>query len=182
MGEILDIELLGLPPTVNHMYRSGKGIRYKTLEVRQYQQYVVGKLREVWEGRETLMGRIEMHVVFTTNDRRRWDIDNRVKALQDCLSMAGVIRDDSQLDDLRVQRVYGKDKGTRITVRKSVKIVIAKKNCVNFPASVSCGLKMKSSLAVLHGILGDMKTGTGILLFLWRKSVLCSRHTKRNGC
>ena len=120
MGEILDIELLGLPPTVNHMYRSGKGIRYKTLEVRQYQQYVVGKLREVWEGRETLMGRIEMHVVFTTNDRRRWDIDNRVKALQDCLSMAGVIRDDSQLDDLRVQRIYGKDKGTRITVRESV--------------------------------------------------------------
>lgn len=112
----LDMEFLGLPPTVNHMYRTGNRSRYKTLEVREYQQYVVNKLREAWTGRKTLTGRIEMRLVFTTDNHRRWDIDNRVKALQDCLSVAGVIRDDSQLDALHVERCYGNEKSTRMVV------------------------------------------------------------------
>lgn len=116
MSEILDMELLGLPPTVNHMYRTGTRSRYKTLEVREYQQYAVHKMREAWAGKATLTGRIEMRLIFTTNNRRRWDIDNRVKALQDCLSIAGVIEDDSQLDKLQVERRYGNEQGTKITV------------------------------------------------------------------
>lgn len=116
MSEKLEIELLGLPPTVNHMYRTGNRSRYKTLEVREYQQYAVNKLREAWTGRKTLDGRIEMRITFTTDNKRRWDIDNRVKALQDCLSMAGVIRDDSQVDSLHVERRYGNGKGTHMVV------------------------------------------------------------------
>lgn len=118
MSAILDMELLELPPTVNHMYRTGYRSRYKTLEVRQYQEYAVNRLREAWEGRKPISGRVELRIVFTTNDKRKWDIDNRVKALQDCLSMAGVIKDDSQLDALHVERVYGKEKGTRITLKE----------------------------------------------------------------
>lgn len=118
MSEKLDIELLGLPPTVNHMYRTGNRSRYKTLEVREYQQYAVNKMREAWQGRRILSGRIEMRIIFTTDNKRRWDIDNRVKALQDCLSMAGVIRDDSQVDALHVQRCYGKEKTTHMTVKE----------------------------------------------------------------
>ena len=116
MSEILDMELIGLPPTVNHMYRTGNRNRYKTLEVREYQQYAVNKLREAWQGRKAMDGRIEMHIRFTTDNKRRWDIDNRVKALQDCLSMAGVIRDDSQVDTLHVERCYGNEKATHMTV------------------------------------------------------------------
>ena len=112
--EILNLELIGLPPTVNHMYRTGYKSRYKTLEVREYQNYAVSKMRERWTGRQTCTGRLELRLIFTTDDKRRWDIDNRVKALQDCLSIAGVIRDDSQLDALHVERCYGKEKGTRI--------------------------------------------------------------------
>ena len=118
MSEELDVEFIGLPPSVNHMYRTGSGSRYKTLEVREYQQYVVNKLREAWKGRKTLTGRIEMKLLFQTNNRRRWDIDNRVKALQDCLSIAGVIRDDSQLDMLQVERVYGKEQSTKMTLNE----------------------------------------------------------------
>ena len=98
------------------MYRTGTRSRYKTLEVREYQQYAVNKLREAWAGRATLTGRIEMRLTFTTNNHRRWDIDNRVKALQDCLSMAGVIRDDSQLDALYMERLYGNEKSTKMIV------------------------------------------------------------------
>ena len=118
MGEKLNVELLGLPPTVNHMYLTGYRSRYKTFEVREYQQYAVNRLREEWAGRAALMGRLELEIIFTTNDRRRWDIDNRVKALQDCLSMAGVIQDDSQLDALHVERCYGNGKSTRVIVKE----------------------------------------------------------------
>lgn len=120
MSESLEVELLGLPPTVNHMYRTGARSRYKTLEVREYQQYVVCKLREAWKGRKALTGRIEMRLTFQTNNHMRWDIDNRVKALQDCLSLAGVIIDDSQLDTLHVERSYGNEKSTRMEVREII--------------------------------------------------------------
>ena len=121
MSAILDMELLELPPTVNHMYRTGYRSRYKTLEVREYQTYAVNRLREAWGSREPLSGCVELRIVFTTNDKRKWDIDNRVKALQDCLSLAGVIKDDSQLDALHVKRVYGKEKGKRITLTEQEK-------------------------------------------------------------
>ena len=116
MSEKLELELLGLPPTVNHMYRTGYRSRYKTLEVREYQQYAVNKLREAWQGRKALSGRIEMRLIFTTDNRHRWDIDNRVKALQDCLSIAGVIQDDSQVDALHVERCYGNGQNTKMIV------------------------------------------------------------------
>ena len=48
MGEKLDMELIGLLPIVNHMCRTGNRSRYKTLEVREYQQCAVNKLREAW--------------------------------------------------------------------------------------------------------------------------------------
>ena len=129
MSEELEIEFLGLPPTVNHMYRTGTRSRYKTLEVREYQLYAVNKLREAWAGRKTLTGRIEMRLTFTTDTRHRWDIDNRVKALQDCLSVAGVIRDDSQLDALHVERVYGKEKSTKMIVTERTCTMVMKKTC-----------------------------------------------------
>ena len=118
MSEKLDMELLGLPPTVNHMYRTGNRSRYKTLEVREYQQYVVNRLRDEWNGRKAMDGRIDVRITFTADNKRRWDIDNRVKALQDCLSMAGVIRDDSQVDSLHVERCYGNEKATHMTVQE----------------------------------------------------------------
>lgn len=121
MSEKLDMELLGLPPTVNHMYRTGNRSRYKTLEVREYQQYVVNRLRDEWNGRKAMDGRIDVRITFTADNKRRWDIDNRVKALQDCLSMAGVIQDDSQVDSLHVERCYGNAQGTHMTVQEITK-------------------------------------------------------------
>ena len=41
---------------------------------------------------------------MTARTRRRWDLVNRVKAVQDCLQMAGIIKDDSQITELVVRR------------------------------------------------------------------------------
>jgi crossover junction endodeoxyribonuclease RusA len=45
-----------------------------------------------------------MQVTLYPKDRRKQDIDNRIKALWDALASAGVYEDDSQIDVLIVQR------------------------------------------------------------------------------
>jgi crossover junction endodeoxyribonuclease RusA len=48
--------------------------------------------------------RLQMQVTIYPRDRRKQDIDNRIKALWDALADAGVYEDDSQIDVLIVQR------------------------------------------------------------------------------
>ena len=115
---ILRAELEGLPPTVNHLYRSTYGgQRYKTQEARDYQDYAVAVLAGKWRGREAYTGDAELRLTFVTPDRRRWDIDNRVKAVQDCLERAGVLKNDTQIMVLHVERQTDKDADTRTVIR-----------------------------------------------------------------
>ena len=48
--------------------------------------------------------RLQMQVTLFPKDRRKQDIDNRIKALWDALTDAGVFDDDEQIDILIVQR------------------------------------------------------------------------------
>ena len=117
MRVLISFELDGLPPTVNLLYRNFRGHRYKTPQGRAYQEQVAVLLRNRWEGQPPYELPIELRLIFTANNRRRWDIDNRVKALQDCLSLAGVLKDDRQVEILHVERKYGEKQGTYIEVR-----------------------------------------------------------------
>lgn len=94
---------LPLPPTVNHYWGahghrrfvSKAGVEFK-LKVQDYViEHNVPKLGEK---------RLQMQVTLYPRDRRRQDIDNRIKALWDALCDAGVYFDDSQIDVLIVQR------------------------------------------------------------------------------
>lgn len=114
---LLELELEGLPPTVNHLYRTGRfGFRYKTEKGRKYQSHVSSLLAYKWQGRTPYSGDIELCIEFTVKTRRKWDIDNRVKALQDCLSMAKIIEDDSQVQILHVERRKGEADMTRLEI------------------------------------------------------------------
>lgn len=106
--ELLNVELEGLPPTVNQMYRnaSSSNVRYKTKKTREYQEYAVGVMKNFYHG-TSYSGSVALYVVYLIKDKRRWDIDNRLKALQDCLQIAKVIDDDSQINFLQVRRKYG---------------------------------------------------------------------------
>ena len=82
ISELLRIVLKGLPPTVNHMYRTGRnGIRYKRMEVEEWQEEVSGIIREAWGEKPPYEGNVEVRVLFMVKDNRRWDIDNRLKGV-----------------------------------------------------------------------------------------------------
>ena len=116
--ELINIELDGLPPTVNHMHINARARRFRTNECIAYQDYVLGALSRLWPSKEPYSGRVALSLVFTAPNKRRWDIDNRVKAIQDCLARAGIIKDDTQIDKLEAERVYGKEAKTRLILRK----------------------------------------------------------------
>lgn len=74
---------------------SAAGRKYKE----QVQDYVI-------ENRVPKLGskRLEMQVTIYPRDKRKQDIDNRIKALWDALGDAGVFDDDEQIDVLLIQR------------------------------------------------------------------------------
>ena len=94
---------LPLPPSVNHYwgqhghrrYVSKAGIAFKA----QVSDYVI-------EYRVPKLGtaRLAMTVVLFPKDRRKQDIDNRIKALWDALADAGVFDNDEQIDTLFIER------------------------------------------------------------------------------
>ena len=115
---LLDIKLPGLPPTVNHVYRTGRGIaRYKTAEGRRYQEQVAQVMDAFRKNSEPWDGPTSVKIVFTSKNHQPWDVDNRIKVLQDCLAPAGVIKNDKQVVELYARRIWGAEDSTHIIVR-----------------------------------------------------------------
>ena len=94
---------LPLPPSVNHYwgqhghrrYVSKAGVLFKEQVSDYIAEYKVPKLGTA---------RIEMQVTLYPKDRRKQDIDNRIKALWDALADAGVFDNDEQIDVLHIER------------------------------------------------------------------------------
>lgn len=54
---------------------------------------------------EPLEGRLDLRLFLFYSNRRRTDLDNRVKPVQDAMTHAKVYNDDSQIDHLDVSRI-----------------------------------------------------------------------------
>lgn len=108
------------PPSANRYWRhptTGRlaGRHLLSAEGRAYRETVAGIVRARKFG-EPLVGRLFMDVMAYPPDKRRRDLDNLLKALQDALQHAGVYRDDSQIDALQVTRCEAGDGVVAVSV------------------------------------------------------------------
>ena len=88
------------PPSVNRYYRHVGPRVLISREGRKYRMMVVSRLG----GRfEKFAGTVGLSAMCYPPDRRRRDLDNLLKALQDSLVHAGVMADDSQIKVLHLE-------------------------------------------------------------------------------
>lgn len=86
---------------------NSKRLKVRTVltdEHRQYRTNVISlvraSMRESEQRGQPLLGRLHIYGTFFFANRRRTDVDNRIKPLQDALTHAQAYRDDSQIDVL----------------------------------------------------------------------------------
>lgn len=93
---------LPLPPSWNHYYGQNGSRKYIKPAGKAFRKAVAEIVADA--GHKTLEGRVSLFAAIYPADRRKQDIDNRAKSLQDALTHAGVWLDDEQIDELHLVR------------------------------------------------------------------------------
>lgn len=106
---------LPYPPSVNHYWvsgrRNGRPVRYLSEKARIFKQAVA-----LLCGRKNpFSGRVGVRVEVWTPDRKTRDLDNLLKGINDSITGAGVILDDSQIDEIEMCR-RGVHRGGKVVV------------------------------------------------------------------
>ena len=96
------------PPSVNQYWRHVStgpcaGRVLVSAEGRSYRQLALQAVL-MQRAVKRLEGRLRVHVLAYPPNRQKRDLDNLAKSLLDAMTHAGVYGDDSQIDDLRIQR------------------------------------------------------------------------------
>lgn len=109
---MIEIVINGNIPSGNRRqigYKNGKPFLFKQnqKEIKE----IIKQIKQQWNF-PTLNEEIKVEYLFYFPDRRKRDIDNRIKILNDCLEAAGVIKDDSLIFDLRGRKFVSKKKNT----------------------------------------------------------------------
>lgn len=106
MSERLEVTLtLPLSPSLNNLYFSVGRRRVLSQRGREYHRAVADVvLRDLPSHIRFGKARLKLTVTVYPATRRRFDIDNRVKAVSDSLCKAGMFDDDEQVDELHVMR------------------------------------------------------------------------------
>jgi crossover junction endodeoxyribonuclease RusA len=96
--------VLPWPPSVNRYWRAvtinGKARVLISRDGRAYRNKVFAMTRNG----SLVAGNVAITAVAYPPDRRRRDLDNLLKALLDAITSAGLIVDDSLVDDLHIKR------------------------------------------------------------------------------
>jgi crossover junction endodeoxyribonuclease RusA len=92
--------ILPLPPSVNSYWGFAGSRRFLTLAAREFKievAHIVSHASNTFGDK-----RLSLTTTLHFKDRRKSDIDNRIKSLLDALVQAGLFDDDSQVDELHV--------------------------------------------------------------------------------
>ncbi len=92
------------PPTCNHFLQSNGKRRFRTKEYKEF----VDAVCKIVGGLKMRKGEYSVDVIqFRSDNRKKVDISNRVKALEDALTQAGLWEDDSLVNNLWTSRGVG---------------------------------------------------------------------------
>ena len=105
---------LPYPPTVNTYWRANGNRRFISAAGKKFREaaFKIIKAADVIQ----IEGDCRVDVDLYLPDRRKRDIDNILKPILDILQLAGVIKDDCQVQELTVARL-GLEKGGRARVK-----------------------------------------------------------------
>ena len=94
---------LPFPPSVNTYWRQYQGRTLLSKAGREYKRAIA---EYVLVNRVPKFGdkKLKITMILQPKDKRRMDIDNRIKCVLDSLQEAGVFDDDFQVDELHVMR------------------------------------------------------------------------------
>ena len=109
--DVLFAAFLPFPPSVNHMYLSGRGgRRLLTKKARQFFadcEHATRELHKPSFGK----ARYAVEIFLAMPDNRKRDIDNFLKSATDAMHRLGFIPDDSKMVKLTVERVNNRRGG-----------------------------------------------------------------------
>lgn len=94
--------ILPQPPTVNHYWGQSGKLRFLTAKAKTFRKEVA--IRAQLAGKSFGKARLGIRIVYFPADKRRTDLDNRLKGLLDALQHASVFDDDEQIDQLTIIR------------------------------------------------------------------------------
>lgn len=110
--------IIDLPPSLNSIYRTGKGNYYKSKEAKSWEQTAGWQIKSQWKGKVIEK---ECKVQITLFLKRDADIDNRLKLLLDLLEKQNVIKNDMLIWRLEICKVLIK-KDSKILPKAMIEI------------------------------------------------------------
>ena len=117
MSELVCVTVAGTPESVNHIWRGTRsGRHYKTAKARDFESLLITALRHQHAGRPVYDGAVRLGIVIGRKTKRRYDLDNRIKSVQDCLAPAGIITDDSQVVEISAWKILADEDTTTVIV------------------------------------------------------------------
>lgn len=107
----------GIPESVNHIWRGTRsGRHYKTAKAKDFECLLTHALRAGRRLDDVYDGAVRLVMVIGRKTRRRYDLDNRIKSVQDCLAPAGIIADDSQVVEILARKILADADATTVIV------------------------------------------------------------------
>jgi len=111
--------ILPLPPSINSYFATFQGRRIISKEGRGFKKFIADYCM-VTRVPKFGSSRLSLCMSVHPRDKRRNDLSNRIKALEDALVQAGIMDDDSQIDFLQVQRGDIKKGGECVVMIKEI--------------------------------------------------------------
>ena len=106
---------LNFPPTTNNLFanqRGGRGGRFPTRQYKAWRERAAVAIRR--QAPAPIPGAVMLNIELGRPDRRRRDLSNYIKALEDALVQHGLIEDDSMVQRLSVS--WGSSPGATLRV------------------------------------------------------------------